>query len=53
MRDKEQGEGAADNADLSLRLELICYLYLFFFSSASLVEPGRFGSVQSVSDFEK
>ena len=25
---------------------------LFFFSRASLVEPGRFGSVQSVSDFE-
>jgi len=24
---------------------------LVFFSSASLVEPGRFGSVQSVSDF--
>jgi len=24
----------------------------FFFSSASLVEPGWFGSVQSVSDFE-
>jgi len=25
---------------------------LFFFSRASLVEPGRFGSVQSVSDFK-
>jgi hypothetical protein len=25
---------------------------LFFFSRDNLVEPGRFGSVQSVSDFE-
>jgi hypothetical protein len=28
-----------------------CYLYFFFFN-VGLVEPVRFGSVQSVSDFE-
>jgi hypothetical protein len=28
------------------------FILVFFFSRASLVEPVRFGSVQSVSDFE-
>jgi len=28
------------------------FILVFFFSRASLVEPGRFGSVQLVSDFE-
>ena len=36
---------------LSLGLEENMLFILVFFSSASLVEPGRFGSVQSVSDF--
>jgi len=53
MRDREQGEGAAENVDLSLWLEEdMLFILVFFFSSASLVEPGWFGSVQSVSDFE-
>jgi hypothetical protein len=52
MRDREQGEGAAENA-LKFKVRRKYAIYTcFFFSSASLVEPGRFSSVQSVSDFE-
>jgi len=51
-RQREQREGAAENADLSLGLEENMLFILVFFSSASLVEPGRIGSVQSISDFE-
>ena len=39
------------NAALGLRLKKTSYLYLFFLS-AGLVESVRFGSVQSISDFE-
>jgi hypothetical protein len=57
MRGREKGEEAAEkvrmvNDDLSLGLENMLFILVFFFSRASLVEPGRFGSVQSVSDFE-
>jgi hypothetical protein len=51
-RQREQGEGATANADLSLGLEENILFILFFFSSASLVESGWIGSVQSVSNFE-
>ena len=51
IRDREQGEGAAKNA-FKFRVRRKYAIYTcFFFSSSSLVEPGRFGSVQSVSDF--
>ena len=50
---REEGEGRLENEQsltLGLGLEKASYLYVFFLS-ASLVEPVRFGSVQSVSDF--
>jgi len=57
MRGREKGEEAAEkvrmvNDDLSLGLENMLFILVFFFSRASLVEPGRFGSVQSISDFK-
>ena len=51
-RQREKGEGAAGNADLSLGLEENILFILAFFSSAILVELGQVGSVQSVSNFE-
>ena len=51
-RQREKGEGAAGNADLSLALEENILFILVFFSSAILVELGQVGSVQSVSNFE-
>jgi len=51
-RQREKGEGAARNADLSLALEENILFILVFFSSAILVELGQVGSVQSVSNFE-
>ena len=52
-RCREQREGGRRlNATLGLGLEKTSYLYLLFFLSAGLVEPVRFGYVQSVSDFE-
>jgi hypothetical protein len=50
IRDREKERGQL-RMHLSLGLEENMLFILFFFSSASLVEPGRFGSVQSVSDF--
>ena len=68
MRDKEHGEEGDRferwEAESSERKRLRKWewwfkfrvrkyvIYTSFFSRASLVEPGRFGSVQSVSDFE-
>jgi hypothetical protein len=44
MRDKEQGEGAAENAfRFRVRKNILFILRVFF--SAGLVEPVRFGSV--------
>jgi hypothetical protein len=51
-RQREKGEGAAGNADLSLALEENILFILVFFSSVILVELGQVGSVQSVSNFE-
>jgi len=51
-RQREKGEGATGNADLSLALEENILFILVFFSSAILVELGLVGSVQSVSNFE-
>jgi hypothetical protein len=51
-RQKEKGEGATGNADLSFALEENILFILVFFSSAILVELGQVDSVQSVSNFE-
>ena len=51
---EKKGEGRLENEQsltLGLGLEKASYLYVFFLS-AGLVEPVRFGSVQSVSNFE-
>jgi hypothetical protein len=45
------GGWESKNGEISLGLENMLFI-LFFFSRDNLVEPGRFGSVQSVSDFE-
>jgi hypothetical protein len=50
----EAGRGGgweSENGEISLGLENMLFILLFF-SRDNLVEPGRFGSVQSVSDFE-
>ena len=55
LRDETTGRGGgweSENGEISLGLENILFILVFFFSRDSLVEPGRFGSVQSVSDFE-
>jgi hypothetical protein len=48
MRDERQraargGGWESENGDLSLGLENMLFILVFFFSRASLVEPGRFG----------
>ena len=55
LRDETAGRGGgweSENGEISLGLENILFILVFFFSRDSLVEPGRFGSVQSVLDFE-
>jgi hypothetical protein len=56
LRDERAGRGGgweSENGEISLELENMLFILVFFFLSRdSLVEPGRFGSVQSVSDFE-
>jgi len=50
----EAGRGGgweSENGEINLGLENMLFILLFF-SRDNLVEPGRFGSVQSVSDFE-
>jgi hypothetical protein len=49
---RAKGEGVRLNVTLGLGLEKTSYLYLLFFLSADLVEPVRFGSAQSNSNFE-
>jgi len=44
------GGWESENGEISLGLENM--LFILLFSRDSLVEPGRFGSVQLVSDFE-
>jgi hypothetical protein len=56
LRDERQRAGRGggwenENGDLSLGLENMLFI-LVFFSRASLVKLGRFGSVQSVLNFE-
>jgi hypothetical protein len=51
LRDERQREGRgggweSENGDLNLGLENMLFILFFFFSRASLVEPGRFGSVR-------
>jgi hypothetical protein len=50
LRDERQRAGRGggwenENGDLSLGLENMLFILVFFFSRASLVELGRFGSV--------
>jgi hypothetical protein len=44
QRERRGGGWESENSDLSLGLENMLFILLFF-SRASLVEPGRFGSI--------
>jgi hypothetical protein len=46
------GGGCLQNVTLGLGLRKKHVIYTFFFFNGGWVEPVRFGSVQSVSDFE-
>ena len=53
MRGKEKKGEKRGGGLLNVTLDLGFFLFILaFFLSAGMVEPVRFGSIQSVSDFE-